>query len=152
MLFGCSEPSVPVVGMSNSYLFSIEYFDFVSRLEEMHKLDPSVPVFRPEKTYDDLLKEVEEEKEKEENGVNSTDESQNVLQTEDGTNNNYSNVMEEDENKDTEKLEEETLPEINKTEKKDFEMDDLKKGYLSSDKDHNNLELEENNELKTREE
>jgi len=31
-------------------------------------------------------------------------------------------------------------------------MDDLKKGYLSSDKDHNNLELEENNELKTREE
>ncbi|ORX56463.1 hypothetical protein BCR36DRAFT_580767 [Piromyces finnis] len=158
MLFGYSKPSIPVVGMSNSYLFSIEYFDFVSRLEEMHKLDPSVPVFRPEKTYNDLLKKVEEEKEK--NNAKNIDENidnksqieiENITKDKSLENDENNISMDEDESKNSEILEDKVSSDINEDAKNSFKKDNFKNVYISNDKDYI-LELDESNELKTREE
>jgi len=152
ILFNREEPTMPVVGMSNSYLFSIEYFDFVSRLEEMHKLDPSVPVFRPEITYDDLLKEVEKEQEEE-----ICNKEFSIIVKDD--NNENLNI---NSNKDEEKniKEDESLKvdqDIEKSQIEDetgneYDKNNIKKTYISNNKDHNNFKLDKANDLKTREE
>jgi hypothetical protein len=174
ILFNLDEPTMPVVGMSNSYLFSIEYFDFVSRLEEMHKIDPSVPVFRPEKTYEDLLKEVEEEEKKEKlekeitnnnnNGNSKESLNTNGLKEDDNKiiNANLTKdeiIAESKKSKNNTKNDIKKKDELMKTEMEKSDIDDkendknnIKKSYISNDKDCNNLELDNTNNLKTREE
>jgi protein-tyrosine phosphatase len=130
ILFNVDEPTMPVVGMSNSYLFSIEYFDFVSRLEEMHKLDPSVPVFRPEKTYEDLLKEVEEEeKEKVEEKEEKDIEKETETETEKITNNESTNETSNDNSSKDENINSEIAEDVKIDENKnnDNSSNDIKK-------------------------
>jgi len=178
ILFNLDEPTMPVVGMSNSYLFSIEYFDFVSRLEEMHKIDPSVPVFRPEKTYEDLLKEVEEEEKEEKlkkeinnsnNNNNSNENSNDTSNTNEFRENenkiinsnitkdkviDESNKSKNNTNNDVKKEDELMKTEMEKSnmDNKENDKNNAKKSYISTDKDCNNLELDKTNDLKTREE
>lgn len=167
MLFNCNEPTMPVVGMSNSYLFSIEYFDFVSRLEEMHKLDPTVPVFRPEKTYEDLLimaekdREEEEAKEKEkqkEKVVNDNETQDDKIIDTSAIDDVINGTLKKDINNKVDengKIEEEKSKSessgntISKSMKETNEEGKLEKNNI---KNENQLELDKSNELKTREE
>jgi len=158
---------MPVVGMSNSYLFSIEYFDFVSRLEEMHKLDPTVPVFRPEKTYEDLLimaekdREEEEAKEKEkqkEKVVNDNETQDDKIIDTSAIDDVINGTLKKDINNKVDengKIEEEKSKSessgntISKSMKETNEEGKLEKNNI---KNENQLELDKSNELKTREE